>query len=274
MRLLTILAVVLFAALLTAAATPLDSSEPDKQLSLLVISKTAGFRHDSIPAGIAALREIASEHNYTITATEDAAIFTPAKMESFDVVIFLNTTGDILTNDQQAAFERFIQSGGGFVGIHSAADTEYDWPWYQNLIGAHFKSHPHIQQADILILDPAHPATRHLPRSDDSKPARWTRTDEWYNYNTCPAHAAARDNRTIRLLLALDESTYKGGAMGEHHPIAWCHEYDGGRAFYTGLGHTSESFAEPAFHQHLLGAIQWAANIDDSAPPSTPPIPD
>ena len=172
MRTILLLAMVSLAAAFLAAATDPPSTTasrilPDEsaRVSLLVISKTAGFRHDSIPAGIQALREIATENKYTLTATEDTTIFTPAKLKTFDVVIFLNTTGDILTDDQQKAFENFIQSGGGFVGIHSAADTEYDWPWYQNLIGAHFKSHPHIQEADILIWDPAKKVTHGVAHS-------------------------------------------------------------------------------------------------------------
>jgi type 1 glutamine amidotransferase len=255
---LTVLALVLIGP--PAHAAPLDDP-PAETHRILIFSRTAGFRHDSIIDGVQALRTLARHAALEAHATEDPAIFTRDALQPFRAIIFLNTTGAIFSDDQKAAFQHFIRSGGGFVGIHAAADTEHDWPWYGDLVGAHFKSHPAIQQADIIIEDPDHPATRHLPTSPrDGAPARWTRTDEWYDYKRSP-----RGRGDIRILLTLDESTYKGGRMGDDHPIAWCHEFDGGRAFYTGLGHTRESFAEPAFLQHLLGGITWAVRIDDAA---------
>lgn len=128
------------------------------------------------------------------------------------------------------------------MGIHAAADTEFDWPWYGRLVGGYFVDHPEIQQAKIRLVDGDHPATAHLPEL-------WTRTDEWYNYKDF--------NPNVHVLLNLEESSYKGGSNGENHPIAWYHEFEGGRAFYTGLGHTEESYDEPAFRQHLLGGLQW-----------------
>jgi type 1 glutamine amidotransferase len=221
-------------------------------LNLLVFSKTAGYRHDSIPAGIAALEALAEDRIWRVTATEDAAEFNDEASVVWDVVIFLNTTGDILDPDQEAAFERFIQGGGGFVGIHSAADTEYDWAWYGELVGAYFASHPAITDAQVIVEDPAAPAAQTLPES-------WTRTDEWYNFQTNP-----RD--TVHVILTVDETSYEGGTMPDDHPIAWSHEYDGGRAFYTAMGHTVESFSEPLYLEHLIGGIEWAGGRCVSLP--------
>ncbi|WP_461020061.1 ThuA domain-containing protein [Streptomyces daliensis] len=211
---------------------------------VLVFSKTAGFRHDSIPDGIAALQRLGTEHGFAVEATEDAAAFTARNLAKFDAVVFLSTTGDVLNAKQQSAFEGYVERGGGYVGVHAAADTEYDWPWYGGLAGAYFQSHPHIQPATVSVEDHAHPATSHLGES-------WERTDEWYNYRSNPRGQA-------RVLAALDESTYEGGTMAGDHPIAWCQEYEGGRAFYTGGGHTKESYTEEAFLTHLLGGIRYA----------------
>ncbi|MFI6539160.1 ThuA domain-containing protein [Nonomuraea sp. NPDC050547] len=207
---------------------------------LLVFSRTAGFRHDSIPAGIQAIRNM----GYAVTATEDPAAFTGANLAGYKAVVFLNTTGDVLNAQQQAAFEGYIKSGGGYAGVHAAADTEYDWPFYGELAGAWFASHPAIQQARINVGDRAHAATAHLG-------ATVTRTDEWYNFRTNPRPAA-------RVLATLDETSYTGGTMGGDHPISWCKVYQGGRSFYTGLGHTVASYSEPAFLQHLKGGIAYA----------------
>jgi type 1 glutamine amidotransferase len=214
---------------------------------VLVFSKTAGFQHSSIDEGIAAIQSLGAAHDFTVAATENANDFTPANLATFEAVIFLNTTGDVLNATQQAAFEQYIQAGGGWVGVHSASDTEYSWPWYGDLLGAYFESHPAIQQATIVVEDQTHLSTAHLPQ-------QWTRTDEWYNFQTNP-------RGQVSVLLTLDESTYSGGADGADHPIAWYHEYDGGRAWYTGLGHTEASYSEPLFREHLLGGIQYAAGV-------------
>lgn len=237
------------ALLLTLTALPTQAAAPPGEQQegerILVFSKTAGFRHDSIPDGIAALRELGAEGGFTVEDTEDAAVFTPDRLAEYDAVVFLSTTGDVLDEEQQAAFEGYIQQGGGYAGVHAAADTEYDWPWYGGLVGAWFDSHPLIQPATVEVEDRAHPATAHLG-------VTWDRTDEWYNYRANP-----REN--VRVLAALDEESYHGGTMDGDHPIVWCQEYEGGRAFYTGGGHTKESYAEDAFRAHLLGGIRWAA---------------
>lgn len=221
------------------------STEPFKAgKKVLVFSKTAGFRHDSIPEGIAALKELGTPAGIQVTATEEAGQFTTNNLAKYDAVAFLSTTGDVLNADQQTAFENYIKNGGGYMGIHAAADTEYDWEFYGGLVGAYFHSHPAIQQATVRVEDHDHPATAHL---DDA----WERTDELYNYRTNPREQA-------KVLATLDETTYEGGTMKGDHPIAWCQSYGGGRSFYTGLGHTKESYADESFRGHLLGGMQYA----------------
>jgi len=212
---------------------------------VLIFSKTAGFRHDSIETGVAAMKEVLAP-TYMVDATEDAAAFTPTNLERFRVVVFLNTTGDVLDDAQQMAFERFIEDGGGYVGVHSASDTEYDWPWYGRLVGAYFKTHPAIQEAVIRNESKDHPSMAGWP-------AELKRTDEWYVYRTNP-----RSVKGMMILASLDESSYTGGGMDGDHPTTWCHEVGKGRAWYTGGGHTKESFAEPLFRSHLKGGVDWA----------------
>ncbi|WP_435272641.1 ThuA domain-containing protein [Streptomyces parvulus] len=232
----------------SVTAPPRAAAEP--AYKILVFSKTAGFRHSSIDDGLAALRDLGTAHNFTVDATEDAGAFTPGNLGQYRAVVFLSTTGDVLDGTQQTAFEQYIQGGGGYVGIHAAADTEYDWPFYDGLAGALFHSHPAVQSATVRVEDRAHDATAHLGRT-------WQRTDEWYNYRTNP-------RTTAHVLASLDESSYSGGNMAGDHPISWCKDYRGGRAFYTGGGHTDESFADPAFNRHLLGGIRWAAGLTDA----------
>ncbi len=222
-------------------------SGPQSSKKLLVFSKTSGFRHTSIEPGKRAIVRIAEEHGFRADTTEDAAVFTQSQLKDYAAIIFLNTTGDCLTDQQQLEMMRFIQAGGGFVGVHAAADTEYKWPWYGQLVGAYFNGHPNnpnVREADVVRLDKTHLSCKHLPD-------RWHRNDEWYNYRDIQPD--------LHILLNLDESTYEGGTNGDHHPIAWYHEFDGGRAFYTGGGHTDESFAEDAFLRHLWGGIVYAA---------------
>lgn len=241
-RLLTTTA--LGAALLLGCVTGPAAAKPTETGRVLVFSKTAGFRHDSIPDGIAAVRQLGATDGLTVDATEDATAFTTRNLRRYDAVVFLSTTGDVLNPAQQRAFEGYIRQGGGYAGVHAAADTEYDWPFYGGLAGAWFDSHPAIQPATVVVEDHAHPSTAALP-------ARWERTDEWYNYRSNPRANA-------HVLASLDESSYTGGTMDGDHPIAWCQTYQGGRAFYTGGGHTRESFADPAFRAHLLGGLRWA----------------
>ena len=211
---------------------------------ILVFSKTEGFRHSSIEAGKTALLKLGLENNIKVDTTEDSSFFTEDVLKKYSAVVFLNTTGDILDYHQQADFERYIQAGGGYVGIHSATDTEYDWAWYNKLAGAHFNGHPKIQEAKMNVLDKKHPSTNMLDST-------WTKTDEWYNFKNIYSE--------INVLVEIDESSYEGGTHGDHqHPMSWFHEFDGGRAFYTGMGHTEETFEDVVFLQHLLGGINYA----------------
>lgn len=215
-----------------------------QKYKILVFSKTAGFHHESIAVGIPAIQKLGAENGFAVDVTLDSTQFTPDNLKQYAAVVFLNTTGNVLSETQQTAFEHYIQGGGGFVGVHSATDTEYDWPWYGKLVGAYFLKHPEQQEATLRIADRKSIATRHLP-------ATWTRKDEWYNFKAI--------NPDLKVLITLDESTYKGGSNGDFHPMAWYHDYDGGRAFYTGLGHVDASYTDPLFLRHLLGGIQYAA---------------
>src|SRR6516162_2681131 len=232
-------------------ADAMAQSEP--RFTALVFSKTTGFRHDSIPQGIAAIEAIGKAHAFAVESTEDAARFTDAGLARFKVVVFLCTTGDILDAAQKAALERYVRAGGGFVGIHSASDTEHHWPWYGRLVGTWFRNHPRIQRAMVHIEDSNHPSTRGLPRN-------WERTDEWHNFVSNPRGA-------VHVLASVDEATYSGGAMGADHPIAWCHSVESGRSWFTAMGHTREAYAEPLFRRHLLGGIESAAGVAGGCPP-------
>jgi type 1 glutamine amidotransferase len=226
-----------------------DRGKRDDHFRALIFSKTAAFRHtECIPQGTARIAQMSVRYGFDVDATENAALFTDENLAKYDVVIFLCTTGDVLNATQQAAFERYIQAGGGYAGIHSASDTEYDWPWYGGLVGAYFRNHPQIQVATMNVEDRRSAATRHLGRT-------WTREEEWYNFRTNP-----RD--TVHVLLSVDESTYDpgSGAMGDH-PISWCQPYDGGRAFYTALGHRGIYWDEPDLLRHVLGGIRMAAGV-------------
>jgi type 1 glutamine amidotransferase len=241
MRWFAVIGTALVTAVAGVASTACAADEPYK---VLVFSKTAGFRHDAIPAGIDAIRALGTANNFAVDATEDAAAFTTSNLAQYAAVLFLNTTGDVLNASQQTAFESYIGGGKGFVGVHAAADTEYDWPFYGNLVGAYFLQHPAIQPARVVIEDRAHAATAHLGPD-------WTRTDEWYSFRANP-------RSSVHVLASLDESSYSGGGMGDH-PITWCKNAGGGRSFYTGFGHTVESYADSAVRGVLLGGIRWAA---------------
>lgn len=239
---LALAAVLIVSPFLSSALSAAEGPSP--RMRVLVFTKTADFRHESIAAGVTAIRELGMQLDFRVHQSEDATIFNDDGLAPYRVIIFLNTSGTIFNDNQRTSFERFIQRGGGFVGIHSATDTEYDWPWYGRLVGAYFDGHPEIQDAVVRVTHRDHRSTRHLP-------SEWERRDEWYNFRAKPEN--------VTVLAQLDETTYEGGTMGEDHPIAWFHRYDGGRAWYTAGGHTEESYSEPLFREHLLGGILWAA---------------
>mgnify|MGYP006162186517 CR=1 FL=1 len=239
-------------ALLLASVVAL-AAEPNRAL---VFSKTAGFRHkDSIPLGNELLAKQFKAAGLEVDITEDAAVFTAENLARYRAVAFMSTTGDIMSDvvakdaskeakdaaaktaePRRAAFQAWMENGGAFVGVHAASDTEYKWPWYGKMIGGYFAGHPQIQPATLRPIVKDHPATAHLP-------AEWKRKDEWYNF---------RDMyEFINVLAKVDESTYQGGEHGHDHPISWYHDYDGGRAFYTGLGHSAETFADANFFYTL-----------------------
>jgi TonB family protein len=219
-----------------------------EKIKVLLFSKANGFKHESISAGKTALVKLASENNFHIDITEDSTKFNDETLQVYDVIVFLNTTGNVLDEAGKTAFINFIHNKGGFAGIHSCTDMEKDWEWYGNMIGTRFKDHPEVQKAVIWITNKNHPSTKELPY-------KWARVDEWYNYtNDLP------DN--IKVLATVDESTYEGGTAGKYHPFCWYHEYEGGRCWYTSGGHTIESYSDPLFMNHILGGIKYAAGIE------------
>ena len=211
---------------------------------VLVFSKTAGYVHASIPNGIAAIQKLGLENGFEVDTTKDADYFNDDSLKNYAAVIFLSTTGDVLNSKQEIAFERYIQAGGGYVGIHAATDTEYDWGWYGRLVGGYFTSHPKPQSAKFIIKDKSFPATSFF------KDSIWQHTDELYNFKKL--------NPDVKVLITIDESSYEGGSNGAFHPMSWYHDYDGGRAFYTELGHVEECYTEENYLKHLLGGIQYA----------------
>lgn len=239
------------------ALLPVLGSESESPLSsvpafkVLVFSKTTMFRHSSIPDGISAIRKLGRENDFAVDATEDAGAFTDTRLAPYKAVVFLNTSGDILNEEQQGAFQKYLEHGGGLAAIHAAVAgavaTEGEWPWYREVCAAQFTNHSAVVQATIRIEDRSNASTAHLPQP-------WVRTDEWYNFAPSP-------RGQVRVLASLDEATYKGGTMGADHPIAWCRAVGKGRFWYTALGHTEASYSEPNFLRHLLGGIQIAAGV-------------
>ena len=243
-------AICFYTFILTAIA-----SSAQTKINILVFSKTAGFRHQSIASGITALTKMANEKGFTASFTEDAAQFTAIQLQKYHAVVFLNTTGDVLNNEQQVAFERYIQAGGGYVGIHSATDCEYDWPWYGKLAGAYFLDHPmtpsNVQKGRFEVVKKNHWSTAHMPDAFD-------RTDEFYSFRDISSN--------INVVLKIDEKSYIGGKNPDFHPMSWYQEYDGGRSFYTAMGHTDETFFEPLFLQHVWAGIKYAAGGENPKP--------
>jgi type 1 glutamine amidotransferase len=248
MKLCKLLVLAVLGSLATSAAHA-------EQFNVALFTKTAGWHHESIHEGVTAIRNLGKLHDFTVFWTEDPTrVFKDEELKKYKVVIFLSTTGDALNNEQQAAFERYIKAGGGFVGIHAAADTEYDWPWYTKMVGHMFHIHPAVQSAALKVEDANFPGMDRFPK-------RFLFTEEWYEYD------ASRSDK-LRYLLTVDEKTFKpeanwgvksGKGMGKFHPIAWYQEYDGGRAFYTGLGHLPATYSDAAFLHHVYGGIYWAA---------------
>ncbi|MFD7977434.1 ThuA domain-containing protein [Streptomyces sp. NPDC059071] len=213
---------------------------------VLVFTRTTGYRHDSIPAGAAALAGLAAAAGLTPETTEDPAAFTPDRLARCAAVVLLSTTGTVLSDEGRAAFEAYVRGGGGLLVVHAAANAEPDWPFYGELLGTRFAGHPPLQPGTVRVDDPAHPATAPLP-------ARWSWTDEWYEYTTHPRASG------VHVLARVDETSYEGGTLGADHPLVWCREAapDRGRVLFTALGHAIEAYADPTFRAHLAGALRW-----------------
>lgn len=234
-----------YIALLLFFFTVSCSKKPDEQ-RILVFSKTDGFRHiDAIDAGIVAIKKLGAEKGFFVDTTENADNFNEQNLQRYNAVVFLNASGEVFNEDQRLAFQRYIQAGGGFLAIHAPTDAERNWPWYGQLIGGYFLSHPadpNVQKGTYVVTGKDHPAI-------DSLPARFERSDEFYDFEIV--------NPRINVLVTIDEKSYKGGKMGEHHPAAWYHDFDGGRSFYTAMGHTTESYSDPYFLKILAGGLYY-----------------
>lgn len=222
----------------------LFSFKPQKNDAVLIFSKTKGFRHKSIEKGIDAIKKLGEQNNFNVTTTEDSSYFKYVNLKKYKTIIFLSPTGNNLFNDnQKEALKKYLQKGGGFVGIHAAADSNFEWEWYGKMLGGYFESHPKVQEAKLEIKDNKHLSTIYLSKI-------WVHTDEWYNYKNFSPE--------VNVLINVDENSYSGGKMGVTHPISWYHNFEGGRVFYTGLGHTNESYLNPDFLKHLAGGINYA----------------
>ena len=219
---------------------------------ILVYSRTTGYRHSSIPAGIEALEKLGWEHGFNVEASEGMHSFRAGRLERYAAIVFLSTSGAVLDEPGRAALRHYMKQGGSWLGIHAASTTEYEWPWFEGLVGAWFDQHPQIQPATLTVEDREHPATEFLGE-------KWQRNDEWYAFRSNPRDRERwlEGVENLKVLLSVDEATYQGGTMGADHPLSWCHEYGGGRSFYTALGHAEETYQDPEFLAHLLGALRW-----------------
>ena len=239
-----------------------ENAQAQKQFKALLVTTTRGWHHESVHAGVLAIQQLGVRNFFDVVLWEDPEGFTDKYLQQFKVVIFLNTTGDIFDTAQQKVMERFIQSGRGYVGIHSASDTEYDWDWYTKLVGRMFYIHPAIQTARLNVMDASFPGMQGFEGNK-----LWT--DEWYEFGP-------EKINDLHYILSIDESSYdpkadwpnrnkKGVGMGKMHPISWYHNFEGGRAFYTELGHREETYSNPYFLKHLLGGIEWAMSFKPKA---------
>lgn len=210
---------------------------------VLIFCKTNGYHHASIAAGTAAIRKLGEQNGFDVDVTTDSTQFRYKILKKYAALIFLSPTGKVFGPEEEKGLQEYIHHGGGFVGIHAATDCEYNWQWYGDLVGGYFKSHPKQQQANIIVVDKDNPITKGIPET-------WSRWDEWYNFKYL--------NPNLHVLMKIDEKSYTGGENGDNHPMVWYHEYEGGRAFYTELGHTDESFSDPVYLGLLLAGIQYA----------------
>ena len=263
-------------ALAVSAPAQADNHE---DYDVLVVGKTLGFRHSSIDEATRAIIALGQSNGFSVDVWDDrqsaesvapgtkleTTPFTSEGLGKYETVVFVSTVdgtnnmdparATILDESELAAYQTYIRAGGGFAGIHAATDSMHTVPWYGQLTGggARFISHPRQQNATMRIEDPTHPSTEMLP-------PEWNRFDEWYNFTANP-------RADVHTLITLDESTYDPGnnAMGEDHPLSWCQNFEGGRSWYEGAGHTEASYTDPLFLQHILGGIEWSAGVTGSA---------
>ncbi len=221
--------------------------KPDRRSAakpkVLVFSLTKGYRHAAIKEGIVALQKLGQTNGFEIDTTESVSAFTKENLRKYKALVFLNPTGsNVFNEEQKAALQFYIRKGGAYVGIHAASDCNYEWEWYGKMVGGYFESHPKVQEAKLDIVQAKHPIVEDLPQP-------WLHKDEWYNFKSL--------NPKVNVLIKVDESSYQGGTMKNDHPISWCHEFEGGRIFYTALGHTKECYSDPLFLKHLMAGLKW-----------------
>jgi cytochrome c len=247
---------------LLLAATGCTAGERARapRFAVLVFTRTTGYRHASIPEGARAIRSLGAAHGFGVDVTDDEARLAEPGLRRYATVVFLSTTGDPVTGGAgRRALRDHLGRGGGFVGVHAAADAGRDWPWYRRLVGATFVQHPAVQAARLRVVDPDHPATSGLPDT-------WTATDEWYDLTPDPGSR-------LHVLVTVDTSTYRGSVLTGEQPDTWCQDVDGGRSFYTALGHDAAAFHDPYLLRLLLGGILSTAGAvpADCAPTRAPP---
>ena len=227
-----------------------------QQFTVMLVVQTAGWQHESTFNAIPAMERLAKRHDFKLVLKQRAMPVTAEQLADVDALVMINTTGDVFSDDEQAAIEQFVRSGKGWVGVHAAADTEYDWKWYTDMVGHMFYIHPHVQTAMVDVHDTSFPGM-----TGWAKRRMWT--DEYYEY----LDGARKPH--LNYLITVDEKTYTTDANwgpgkvakghGDFHPVSWYHEYDGGRAWYTNFGHVPATFEDPDFLHHLYGGIFWAA---------------
>ncbi|MDB4583580.1 ThuA domain-containing protein [Draconibacterium sp.] len=250
-----VLLLILSFLMISTTSNAQNKPEFEEPINILVFSKTSGFRHASISSGLKMLYDNSRKQNWIITATEDASLLRDEFLARFDVAVFLNPTGDAICDMGQEAFEKFMKKGKGFVGIHAASDCEYEWPYYGNLVGAYFLTHPPAQKATVIFENYDHPAMKPFEGMKT-----YTTVDEWYSFKKNP-----RPN--VNVLARLDENTIKKSNNDtwkmDDHPLIWWNDKDGIRSFYTVFGHTHEAFQDELVIEHIKNAINWSAKRID-----------
>jgi type 1 glutamine amidotransferase len=240
----TILSIAIIFISISCKKNELPSRDPNGPPQILLFTKTQGFKHQSQEFAIGAIQSYFASKGVRTLVNSDSSVFTKEGLASYDAVMFLLTTGNVLGPAEEKSIQEYIRGGGGFIGVHSAADTEYDWPWYGQLLGAYFDDHTQVMDAIVYKTDTLHISTRHMAK-------RTIFRDEWYNFKSLPEN--------VWVLLTVDEKTYPGGKHGDHHPISWSHPFEGGRSFYTALGHPVEMYEDTSFLEHLRMGALWAA---------------